>query len=461
MTLKTSSIAILFCGALWLMACGEDSNTPAPAPLDEDAGIADADDGGVEDEPAPPELIEPFLTPAQEAAALTISPQTMRDDMDFLASDELGGRAPASPGHARALEYIAQRAEEVGLVPMGDDGGFVWSYETDGRSNRNIFDEEGEVVPQPDYNRGFNVVGCIPGTDPTLSGEVVVYMAHYDHLGVEPNGDVFNGAFDDASGVAVGLEMARAIIEGDAAPLRTLVFLFTDEEEGGLKGAENWIANPTVPADKIVLGISGDPLGRRILPDYSVILMAGFERSPALLAFWRKTEGFAESDVVFVHRDAIPVFASDQDEFHAAGTPVPAAWFINPGMSFYHTTDDTPDTIDYRIMLDSARYMARSLIFAGNTNERFEYVGPPEIDGASAADFKRLPEGMLGSEVLNDDERQQIEEIIALADDAIEANSIDAVGNPTLYFFNTVKLLAFDLPQKYPGEVPPPFPGEE
>jgi hypothetical protein len=390
---------------------------------------------------------------------MTISPTTMRDDMEFLASDELGGRIPGSPGHAAARVYIRDRMEEIGLVPGGDDGGYEWVYETNRRPDGDrMLNEDGEVVQRPLVTAGYNYIGVIPGSDPDLAHEHLVLMGHYDHLGVQEDGSIYNGAFDDTSGVIVALEVGRALLS--APPRRSVIILITDEEEAGLMGAERWIANPTIPIEDVVLGVSGDPLGRRILPDYGVILMAGFERSPELLQFWRQTVDFAESDVIFIHRRAIPVFASDQDEFHNAEFPVPAAWFINPGMTFYHTTDDTAETIDYRMMLDSARYIARSLIFAGNTDERWDYVGEPLIDGESALDFRGLPEGMLTSEVLEDWEREDLEDIIETANEAIEADSIDVVGNPMFWFIETVGFLAFELPKSHPGLVPPPFPGE-
>ncbi|MFT6400138.1 MAG: hypothetical protein ACJAYU_004908 [Bradymonadia bacterium] len=236
------------------------------------------------------------------------------------------------------------------------------------------------------------------------------------------------------------------------------MILITDEEEGGLNGAEAWIADPPVPSESIVLGVSADPLGRRILPDYGVLLLIGFERSPALQEFWRQTQDFAESDVIFVHRNAIPIFGSDQDAFHSADVPVPAAWFINPGMSFYHTPDDEAETIDYRILLDSAQYMARCLAFAGSTSERWDYVGEPPLAGAAAADLLLLMEGVLTSEELTDPEVSRVNRIIGEIDEIIEADSIDVVGPVELWLVEVVGFIAFELPREHPGQVPPPFP---
>ena len=447
-----------------LAGCGSDEGSKASADAERDEAANDgstdvgATDGGSDagDETGP---IPPSISRAQEAAIGTISPRTMRDDVDFLADDALGGRLPASPGHRIAREYLVERMQEIGLTPFGDDGGYFHEYESDRVPRGDMMvDEEGRIVPQPPVGTGYNIVGLVPGSDPALAHEMLVLMAHYDHLGVEDDGTVFNGAFDNAAGVALALEVGRALLE--APPRRSVVILISDEEETRLNGAKNWISDPPVPPEDIVLGISGDPLGRRILPDYGVILLSGLERSPELLEFWRQTVDFAESDVFFVHRGAIPVFASDQDRFHAADMPIPAAWFINPGMSFYHTTDDTADTIDYRILLDSARYMARCLAFAGNTNMRWDYLGTPEIAADAMRDIRELPLGMLGSSVLAEHERERIEQIIADADMVIEADSIDVLGSANLWFVEAVGFIAFQLPRTHPGVLPPPFPGE-
>lgn len=105
-----------------------------------------------------------------------------------------------------------------------------------------------------------NVVGILPGSDPTLKDQYVVLSGHLDHLGVspekpddEPGKDrINNGALDNASGSAVTLEVARVFAEQAVRPRRSLVFLLSTGEEKGLLGAGYYAENPTVPADAIV-----------------------------------------------------------------------------------------------------------------------------------------------------------------------------------------------------------------
>ena len=104
-----------------------------------------------------------------------------------------------------------------------------------------------------------NVVGILPGSDPALRDEVVVLMAHLDHLGLAAEGDdrVYNGAMDNASGIAIMLEAARALAEG-RRPRRSVMVLATTAEESGLLGAEYFAAHPPMPRERIVAAVNMD-----------------------------------------------------------------------------------------------------------------------------------------------------------------------------------------------------------
>ena len=106
-----------------------------------------------------------------------------------------------------------------------------------------------------------NVVGLLPGTDPKLTNEYVVVTAHLDHVGVgQPiNGDsIYNGAMDNASGVATLLETALTLHQTQKHFRRSVVFLVVTAEEKGLLGSRYYAAHPTVPADAIVANVNVD-----------------------------------------------------------------------------------------------------------------------------------------------------------------------------------------------------------
>ena len=106
-----------------------------------------------------------------------------------------------------------------------------------------------------------NVGGVIEGSDPKLREEAIVFTAHYDHLGTGKavNGDsIYNGARDNASGVASILTLAQAFSGPDKSVRRTLIFLAVDGEESGLLGSQYYAGNPTFPAGKIAANINID-----------------------------------------------------------------------------------------------------------------------------------------------------------------------------------------------------------
>lgn len=125
-----------------------------------------------------------------------------------------------------------------------------------------------------------NVVAMLPGTDPTLSNEYIVYTAHLDHIGVlhgEGHEDAINnGAMDNASGISVMLETARLFAEKGGAR-RSIIFLAVTAEEKGLLGAEYFAQNPTIPEGSMVANINLDMPG--LLNDLHTMIAFGAEHS--------------------------------------------------------------------------------------------------------------------------------------------------------------------------------------
>jgi hypothetical protein len=106
-----------------------------------------------------------------------------------------------------------------------------------------------------------NVLAKIAGADKNLKNEYVILGGHYDHLGIDPTGDVFNGADDNASGTAVVMEVARTMKLNGARPKRTIIFALWGAEEEGLLGSKYYTENPLYPLDKTVIYINLDMEG--------------------------------------------------------------------------------------------------------------------------------------------------------------------------------------------------------
>ncbi|WP_444920626.1 M28 family metallopeptidase [Microbulbifer sp. CnH-101-G] len=103
-----------------------------------------------------------------------------------------------------------------------------------------------------------NVVAVLPGSDPVLRNEYVVFSAHLDHIGKKEDGQIYYGAQDNAAGIAVMLETARLFAESGQAPRRSLLFVAVTGEEKGLLGSDYFAEYPTVPLQSIVANINLD-----------------------------------------------------------------------------------------------------------------------------------------------------------------------------------------------------------
>jgi Zn-dependent M28 family amino/carboxypeptidase len=120
------------------------------------------------------------------------------------------------------------------------------------------------LANQVSHRTGANVIGRLPGRDPVLGKEAVLYTAHHDHLGVRKaaHGEpvVYNGALDNASGVAATLAIAEAFAALPERPRRSILFASVTAEESGLLGSETLAHNPPVPAGRLAANINIDGL---------------------------------------------------------------------------------------------------------------------------------------------------------------------------------------------------------
>ncbi|MCB9791142.1 MAG: M20/M25/M40 family metallo-hydrolase [Alphaproteobacteria bacterium] len=398
---------------------------------------------------------EPEATPPLPDAVLdALSMARVRDDVDQLAGDDFAGRTPGSAGHARAQALIVERMQEIGLEPLGEDYALPFPLELD--DDRYEFDEQGQVVPVV-ADTGWNLAGLLPGA--SRPEELIVLMAHYDHLGVNSDGEVFNGAYDDITGVAALLEMARVFVDEGVQPERSLLFLITDAEEGGLNGSEAFVVDPLLSLDEVVFALSVDPIGRPLLPEYMPLILLGLERSPELLADWEALSAYSEVDVAFVNRDPIPIFGSDQDSFWALDEPAPAVWFTSPGMSFYHTVEDSSETIDYRSVRAHLRFLAQAIAWFGDDDARYVDLGEQPLSTRDAQHGVTLLDGALATGRLDEEETTLAERMRREFQQMVDTGEIpDDAG---ALYVQTAFFLLFDLTRAHPGEVPPPWPEGE
>jgi hypothetical protein len=221
---------------------------------------------------------------------------------------------------------------------------------------------------------GYNVIGMIEGSDPLLKNECIVYSAHFDHTGINENGEVLNGADDDASGSVALLELAESFMHMKKKPLRSIVFAWVNAEEKGLLGSRFYADNPVIPMDKTILNINIDMIGRSATPSDTGKFM-GFDLTVTQPGEVQLFSGPKSSQLLkIVETSAVragikvtdkgknlPFGGSDHQSFEAKG--VPFLLFHSGIHSDLHSVRDDADRIDY----DKMEKVTRMLYTIGNT----------------------------------------------------------------------------------------------
>lgn len=236
--------------------------------------------------------------------------------VDPALDDSRGQKIAIVINPARADAWLAGSGHTIGeIVEAAEAGKTLPRFALPGRLEAKVAARRGSVVSE-------NVAAVLPGTDAKLRGESVVFSAHLDHLGVgKPiRGDaIYNGAMDNASGVATLLDVAEALRESGARPRRSIVFAAVTGEEKGLLGSRVFAANPPPAAGTIVADINVD----MYLPLFPLRLLTVYGLDESDLG--ALAEATARTHGVAAQRDPEPArnlfIRSDQYSFIRRGIP--------------------------------------------------------------------------------------------------------------------------------------------
>jgi hypothetical protein len=338
------------------------------------AGACGGDDDGGDGEDAGGQDPATSTTAAGDVAVVALDTDRVHEVVETLAADDLEGRDNQSPGSEQAQAYLVEQLAEF-TEPLGGS------------------DLDGYGHP---FAAGTNLLGLIPGTD--RAEEHLVIGAHYDGLGHDCNGvtaedDICNGAADNAAGVAVVLEVGRALAAEE--PSRSVVVALWDAEEDGLLGAEAYLADPPVPQDDTIAYLNWDIQGTNLSPSLTeVTVMVGAETGGPNLteAALAATEASSLQTL-----DLSLLFGqgrSDHAPFAAAGVPV--VFFTDANNGCYHTVTDDLDHLDVDKLdqqLLTAAALAQDLVA---TDQVPEFV--PDLPSATFADAESMLEVVSSAE---------------------------------------------------------------
>ncbi|MFQ5655505.1 MAG: M20/M25/M40 family metallo-hydrolase, partial [Planctomycetota bacterium] len=211
--------------------------------------------------------LEKWIPRAVLEADFPVSAEEMLGHVHFLAHDRLRGRDAGSREEELAATYIAAELRKLGLEPAGDDGGWEQAFGL-------IRVVRAEGGPRVEKLTSRNVLAWLPGSDESLAGEYIVFGAHFDHLGADGEGQIYNGADDNASGVAGMLAVARACARGAIRPRRSILFVAFGAEERGLGGSRHLVSHPPRPLERLAAMINLDMIGRKSFLDRAPLRMA-------------------------------------------------------------------------------------------------------------------------------------------------------------------------------------------
>ncbi|MAE09120.1 MAG: peptidase M28 [Bacteroidetes bacterium] len=286
------------------------------------------------------------------------SENRMMSSIKYLASEELAGRGLGTPEIDQAAEYIAQKFQEAGLKPIGKS---YYQKFTHNFQDKGVLDLT-------------NVIGIIPGTDPKFKNEPVIVSAHYDHLGEGwpdvhkgDEGKIHYGADDNASGVAIMIELAQTMAK-TVRPKRTIVFLACTAEEAGLIGSRYFVAHSKdyfkgeIFAD-VNLDTDGSLFDKKLL-----VLNANSAREWKFIFMGTDYTTGVKSEVIDKDLDA-----SDQVAFIEKG--IPAVQLFAGATANYHRPSDSFEKIDGKGLVKVATVTKEVLVYLADREDPMNYTG--------------------------------------------------------------------------------------
>lgn len=308
----------------------------------------------------------------------------MRQTVEFLASQELGGRYPGTAGDTLASEFIVDKLRSLKLKPV-----------VKGKKKKAFFQDftYGKDVERTTHN----IIAVVPGKDKLLRNEYIVVGSHYDHLGMGGQGSgsrrpdtlgVHPGADDNASGDAVVLELARHFKK--ARSPRSIIFMFFGAEEQGLVGSKKFLEwmkqednqrkNLPDSMKGIVAMVNLDMVGR--MRD-SAMSVSGTGTSSRFKAM--AEQAAAQTGL---HISCVPDGYGPSDQASFVAVDIPVLFLTTGGHMEYHTPDDVPSTLNYDGMQQTLDFSKELITQLASMPETPDYISVPSSQTMKHAKFK-------------------------------------------------------------------------
>ena len=290
----------------------------------------------------------------------TINEISVKKHLYTLANDSMQGRKAGSPGIEKAAKYIEQQFSEIGLKPF-ENSSFRQSFK-----HINSRSEKKEELDL------FNIIGLLKGT--SLKEEFVIISAHYDHLGQIKGGKgdlVFNGANDNATGVAAMIMLAEYFKKAKINK-RSILFVAFTAEEMGLIGSNYF--GKTISAESIIAGVNIEMIGKESPFGPKTAWLTGFKRSTFGEIIQKNLSSSEYRLYPDPYKDFRLFFRSDNASLARLG--VPAHTFSTSPMDKdldYHQLSDEVETLDVKIITETIKAISvgiKSIVSGDDTPSR-------------------------------------------------------------------------------------------
>ena len=223
-----------------------------------------------------------------------------------------------------------------------------------------------------------NILGYLEGSD--LKEELVVISAHYDHVGIDPSGDVFNGADDDGSGTTGVLEIAKAFVSSKKdghGPRRSILFLLVTGEEKGLLGSDYYTRHPIFPLENTVTNLNIDMIGRidpahKSDPNYVYLIGSDKLSSTLHKVSEEANQKYTQMNLDYKYNDPNDPerIYYRSDHYNFAKNEIPVIFYFNGVHEDYHKVSDTVDKINFEMLVKRAKLVFHTAWEVLNLDER-------------------------------------------------------------------------------------------
>ena len=276
--------------------------------------------------------------------ANTITAKELMDNLYVYSSDYFQGRETGTLGQKRAIDFLQNFYTTSGIVSADGTQNYLQPM--------TLFIKGKKVETE-------NLASIIKGSE--YPDEYIIITAHLDHIGIDKNGDINNGADDDGTGNVALLEMAEAFKQAEKegfGPKRSLVFLHVTGEEKGLLGSKYYTENPLYPIKNTVANLNIDMIGRvnpkRETEDSNYIYLIGSDNLSQELHDISEAvnDKYIQLELDYTYNDERDPnrFYYRSDHYNFAKKNIPVIFYFNGTHEDYHKPTDTADKINYPVL---------------------------------------------------------------------------------------------------------------